>query len=561
MSFLPYPPSNTTEAVSVLKQDINLAHEIVHGDDEQDVLTENGLVPSFSKVIKNVYDEVQAATGVDVSLRSDLANVNSNVLVGGVPAKQLGNLSKSFVNALDYLVSPTTDSGAVAAALAISNNVFLPNIGRPWVLTGITVPVGGMLFGQNTDISTTANATCISHSEGSTLKCVNIVGSGKASGLTSQVLVQVPAVGRSRTIDCKLSNAGGKAWWVTNFYLDYQGSDLINCDLIDNLVGAEFGNRGEYCLMMGCNAKGNTEAVVIDGGNQRIIGNSLSNNTRGLWVKTGTNGDHSLVNDNIINHCTIGIQCDTLTAIDMSFNGNMLYYSPIVLNGCEGVMFNGGTISSTSPIIEQGAINCVFDGVYFPQGINNTPNSGSPSMVIYKNSKFDRAEAILQAQDLDNSFAKSRRVSDVSVAAGANTIATYTQRTQNSISANSGFTYKLLFDSATGVFSALTNWVDRGFEIDVSATLTISRTAADVDISKVFVEIVDSTSNDVVYGSFRAGRKITLAGDIRCHTYSFAGKIPRADFKVLITNQSADSVTIKSNTAGSIRSEINVSGW
>jgi hypothetical protein len=54
MSFLPYPPSNTTDAISVLKQDINLAHEIVHGDDDQDVLTENGLVPSFSKVIKTL---------------------------------------------------------------------------------------------------------------------------------------------------------------------------------------------------------------------------------------------------------------------------------------------------------------------------------------------------------------------------------------------------------------------------------------------------------------------------------------------------------------------------
>lgn len=54
MPFLPYPPENTTGAISVLKQDINLAHEIVHGDDEQDVLTENGLVPSFSKVIKTL---------------------------------------------------------------------------------------------------------------------------------------------------------------------------------------------------------------------------------------------------------------------------------------------------------------------------------------------------------------------------------------------------------------------------------------------------------------------------------------------------------------------------
>ncbi len=54
MPFLPYPPQNTTEAISVLKQDVELAHDVVHGDDTQDILTENGLVPSFAKVIKTL---------------------------------------------------------------------------------------------------------------------------------------------------------------------------------------------------------------------------------------------------------------------------------------------------------------------------------------------------------------------------------------------------------------------------------------------------------------------------------------------------------------------------
>lgn len=54
MPFLPYPPSNTTESIAVLKQDIQLAHDIVHGDDNTFVDTENGLTPSFAKVIKEL---------------------------------------------------------------------------------------------------------------------------------------------------------------------------------------------------------------------------------------------------------------------------------------------------------------------------------------------------------------------------------------------------------------------------------------------------------------------------------------------------------------------------
>lgn len=89
MSFLPYPPANTSEAIAVFKQDVQIAHDIVHGDDVTNVSTESGLVPSFSKLVKTLTDEVESATGVDVSLRTDLAGTNSTVLVGGDLASQL----------------------------------------------------------------------------------------------------------------------------------------------------------------------------------------------------------------------------------------------------------------------------------------------------------------------------------------------------------------------------------------------------------------------------------------------------------------------------------------
>jgi hypothetical protein len=93
MAFLPYPPNTTTEVIAVLKQDVQIAHDIVHGDANTQVDTEGGLTPSFAKVIKDLTDEVNAATGVDVTLRAQLATSESTVLVGGIPAYNLPTLS------------------------------------------------------------------------------------------------------------------------------------------------------------------------------------------------------------------------------------------------------------------------------------------------------------------------------------------------------------------------------------------------------------------------------------------------------------------------------------
>ena len=78
MAFLPYPPTTTEAAIAILKQDIAIAHDVVHGDNTTNVDTENGLVPSFSKLVKTLTDEVEAATGVDVTLRSDILSGNIN---------------------------------------------------------------------------------------------------------------------------------------------------------------------------------------------------------------------------------------------------------------------------------------------------------------------------------------------------------------------------------------------------------------------------------------------------------------------------------------------------
>lgn len=127
MAFLPYPPTTVESAIAVFKQDVQIAHDVVHGDNTTDVDTENGLVPSFSKLVQTLTDEVEAATGVDVSLRSDLASASSSVLIAGMTASSLIALNRG-VNCLMFGgdrtgVADSTTAIQLGVNYAIANNV------------------------------------------------------------------------------------------------------------------------------------------------------------------------------------------------------------------------------------------------------------------------------------------------------------------------------------------------------------------------------------------------------------------------------------------------------
>lgn len=122
MAFLPYPPTTVESAIAVFKQDIQIAHDVVHGDNTTSVDTENGLVPSFSKLVQTLTNEVEAATGVDVSLRSNLASTSSTVLVAGAGAADLARKYEEFATVEDYgaVADGTTNDSAAFLAMHTS---------------------------------------------------------------------------------------------------------------------------------------------------------------------------------------------------------------------------------------------------------------------------------------------------------------------------------------------------------------------------------------------------------------------------------------------------------
>lgn len=105
MPFLPYPPATTEAAIAVLKQDIAITHDIVHGNTAQSVDTESGLVPSFSKAIndfsKGVYLKITTVT-------------DNTILVGeGSQSKHYICTSNSPINATLSATTVETDNIAI----------------------------------------------------------------------------------------------------------------------------------------------------------------------------------------------------------------------------------------------------------------------------------------------------------------------------------------------------------------------------------------------------------------------------------------------------------------
>lgn len=158
MPFLPYPPATTEAAIEVLRQDIGITHEVVHGNTTKLVDTESGQVPSFAKAIndfsKGIY--LKLVNTSDTSIAVDggsqskhficTSNSAVNVTLNATTVETdniailvfFTQVGEGVVNlnagvGVDLILpqdsTPTTfDKGSTIAAISVANN--------KWVITG-----------------------------------------------------------------------------------------------------------------------------------------------------------------------------------------------------------------------------------------------------------------------------------------------------------------------------------------------------------------------------------------------------------------------------------------
>lgn len=79
MAFEKFPATNTQEAIAVFKQDVGIVHDVAHGDENAEVLTENGLIPSIAKFIKDTNERISdGVTGLDHNTLGNRTAVDSH---------------------------------------------------------------------------------------------------------------------------------------------------------------------------------------------------------------------------------------------------------------------------------------------------------------------------------------------------------------------------------------------------------------------------------------------------------------------------------------------------
>jgi hypothetical protein len=352
MPFLPYPPNGTTEAVNVLNQDVQILHNIVHGSELVDIPTENGDVPTIAKLIK----EVEDATGVDVSLRSDLAAVNSTVLVGGVPASSIGQKCNQFITPEDFNAvgdGMANDTSAVESFLnaVADGNIACVQSGKIYLVDRtIVVNITNQKLSVDFNSSTLkAKATFVLPDAENPI--IKIRGTGEVN------ICNLVIDGNNNNIGLLADNEGMNA-------LDIRGTDSSNKlskVTIDNCRAFETG--ADFITVFDCEMLNVTNSrvyrtfghgisfkrctnVVIENNKIDGIGASGGNIVTGIKAGIGILGGMSskiVISGNHINNMTdTGSKCEGCQ--------DVTYYGNVVTNvGKDGIKVQGHPEQTTTP--------------------------------------------------------------------------------------------------------------------------------------------------------------------------------------------------------------------
>lgn len=423
-----------------------------------------------------------------------------------------------------------------------------------------THPANVTLTSSGATITVSGNTTILNLSQESKVKNIKWTGSGIASGNTLELPVRISGVGLCEVTGNTFTSIGGTATLIRQYYTEHDGSRITDNTYTFNNIGINLEERGEYVIVADNAINNNTTGIIVQGGNSRVINNTITDNVTGILVEVGTNDAHGNIDSNSINHNTTNIKINAINVEEMSFVGNSIYVGKITLNGCKGVTFTGGLIESTVLIEEKGAEECEFRTVKFPGGINNTPNDGTESKVLYKDCVIDRSIATTSSISMNGSYSEVRRNGGTTLANATSTTSVFNSQLFNSITSNVSFTVEQLYSTGTFIWSPTLAVVERGFTIRIDLQLSISRTGADPDIGNIHGLIVDSLNNNIIYGVCAKSGKLVLGGDVRTHTLAFCGTLPRKNFMFKLVNDSAATITILSDQTDA-RSKVEVVGW
>lgn len=267
-------------------------------------------------------------------------------------------------------------------------------------------------IGNRATIAMTANTQFIDMSStvaltgaGARQTFTGLTFNGTGSGGSQTALYFSTRSGLFEVADCLFTNWGNTGITVstTNTASTTQagsfGGIISNCRFYNNTTGVNCIDLGEYIQILGCQFIANTNGIIGLGGNLIIVGNTISYNTNGLEIGTGTNPGKSIIADNQITHNSgnnLNIH-DTLSTQGMVVTNNNIVTGTLKIENTYGISINGGMINVDAMTLNTN-VGLQFINIRSANSLNNTITLTGTAPEYINCIKLDGS----YAYDLDN---------------------------------------------------------------------------------------------------------------------------------------------------------------
>lgn len=531
------------------------------------LLATAGLTASGTPDTALVSQRLAALQALFVS-SSGLANVESLVQIGGVNAKKVAALAGGVVVAAEYLVAPTTATGAIAAAIAAAGSkpVFIGDQFNGLTISGIVLNANQTVFGMGVNLNISANTFAFALDNNSSVKGLNITGSGKASGLTSQTAYLIPSsmgtpISRTKVSDTNIKGMGGSAYRGTYLVNNHEGNVFTNYNIESCNIGIDADSRHEYLNAAVGNISLCNTGVRVQGGNTNLTGVVISDNDIGIDLVAGSNDAHGQVIGALLNHnITRTIKVDG-TANGFLFSGCQIFNGgAIELKSCNDVWFRG-CVKHAVQVIEDGAVRCGFTNSDLLDGIDNVPNAnGNPSEVFYLDNRLPAATSLTGINGLNGGLLRLQVNTNIAtIPTGANDFE-WPIIISNAITGNLNYTVQQFYAAGNPFIRGDVRAVRGSAFLNIDSQMTFGKAVgAAWTADQVRVYLLNS-SGDIVGRMTPETQASTGASNTI--TYSINGSIARGAVKFVIENNSGGNMILFRQQNGTpIQTYCNVTGW
>lgn len=250
----------------------------------------------------------------------------------------------------------TDDSAAVqaviTAAIAAGKAVYFP--AGTYLVTGLTVAGALTIFGDGNQsiIKTTTNNVIFNvTADGFRMYDLKIIGNDTG---TSEIGVRINTVKDYLISRCTFYNLGGIGINCYGIVITNSiPSSISDCNFSTCRTGIKVENRHEYVnltnnLVSQCDYAG----MWLLGGNFNITGGSITKNSIGIYMTSGTNDSHSSISNVLINHNTTGLMINGIL-YGLVFSACQFHSNTYIhLINTLGILFNGCEFGSNTIRLE-----------------------------------------------------------------------------------------------------------------------------------------------------------------------------------------------------------------